>query len=772
MSNENVLLTQGGYIFPGNIGSYQPSPPLASYNVFPPQHILSSPPLVSVPGVDFYGRYSRLPPLNSPSSDVSGTAERDFRIIPWDELKSLLTEESSDVRAESGLLSDGRAFAQRSPRRDAYFLFPSKSAYILYFTHYYFSRENLDRDQTIRGMMLDNCAIAIDKIIEAPRLASIGTTIDDMKVAVESGSNILCVLNAPDGRCYLRRIDGYPGNTQNAHSASALSVEAGARASFDGSLSRSQLTERPVPSTSADLEFVSNLSAMLAPSIYGVQGPNPIDAGLLYPTQNAFVRPGTRPPSAAAPVAAASAISTINAAMAGMNLGQPTPHHHAAQVAPHLLTQLAAMPQHLAATLAAINQRNPVPAFPVSFGQNPFSAGQGRSTAPTPHSHQSQIFHHQQQQHRRATPPPPVSVPPPQTTSAASVAANVLNLQLPGAPYNFQSMHEAASSAHFVHGYPAHTYDSWIPESQPTQLRSTSSSSASSQHPPISIQQQQQQAIHIYSPPTNLSPVNLVNSSNASAGMVAPANASASVAEATGTKTVTAPASENASNDEKIVATSTTASITTNKNTNMGSAQPSSSRDDSANAAVKEIGSVETVNRRPTQLAQQVHSRPNSSGSGKMKFKSGKGGHHQRVMHSNRSPPSASVASVGASTGASAAAAATSLKDVTASVGTMEPSEGLGHETPWATSYDHFLRGCVSTSHGMQRYCYQSHEINVGQVNTRIEVSKSTIYLEANCDGGNTDCKCAYFDAFTESRERQLVSSALLIAELSTHTED
>lgn len=81
-------------------------------------------------------------------------------------------------------------------------------SYSLFTRHYYFSRENLDRDQTIRGMMLDNCAIAIDKIIEAPRLASIGTTIDDMKVAVESGSNILCVLNAPDGRCYLRRIDG------------------------------------------------------------------------------------------------------------------------------------------------------------------------------------------------------------------------------------------------------------------------------------------------------------------------------------------------------------------------------------------------------------------------------------------------------------------------------------------------------------------------------------------------------------------------------------
>lgn len=503
------------------------------------------------------------------------------------------------------------------------------------------------------------------------------------------------------------RIPSDPGNTQTAHGASSLPIEAGTRASFDGSLSRSQMAERSAPSTSADLEFVSNLSAMLAPSIYGVQGPSPIDASLLYPTQNAFVRSGTRPPSAAAPVAAASAISTINAAMAGMNLGQPAPppHHHPAQVAPHLLTQLAAMPQHLAATLAAINQRNPVPAFPVSFGQNPFSASQGRSTAPTPHGHQSQIFHHQQQQqqqHRRATPPPPVSVPPPQTTSAASVAANVLNLQLPGAPYNFPNMHEAASSAHFVHGYPAHTYDSWIPEvtnatlvnsgihlqysphivawppqSQPAQLRSTSSSSASSQHPPISIQQQQQQPIHIYSPPANLSPVNLANSSNASAGPVAPpANASTSVAEVTGTKVVTAPAPENVGNDEKIVATSTTASITTNKSTNLGSAQPSSSRDDSANAAVKEIGSAEMVNRRPAQLAQQVHSRPNSSGSGKTKFKSGKGGHHQRVTHSNRSPPGASVVSAGTSTGASAAAAATSLKDATASVGTMEPSEG------------------------------------------------------------------------------------------------
>nr|CDS24363.1 hypothetical protein EgrG_000151900 [Echinococcus granulosus] len=687
MSNENVLLTQGGYIFPGNIGSYQPSPPLASYNVFPPQHILSPPPFVPVPAADFYGRYSRLPPLNSPSSDTFGTSERDFRIISWDELKSLLTEESPDVRAESGLLSDGRAFAQRSPRRDAYFLFPSKSAYILYFTHYYFSRENLDRDQTIRGMMLDNCAIAIDKIIEAPRLASIGTTIDDMKVAVENGSSTLCVLNAPDGRCYLRRIDGYPGSTQTAHIASTLPAEAGTRASFDGCLSRSGMTERPVPSTSADLEFVSNLSAMLAPSIYGVQGPSPLDATLIYPTQNAFVRPGTRPPSAAAPVAAASAISTLNAAMAGMNLSQPAPpppHHHPAQVAPHLLSQLAAMPQHLAATLAAINQRNPVPAFPVPFGQNPFSAGQGRSTAPTPHAHQSQIFHHQQQ-HRRATPPPSASVPPPppQNTSATSVAANVLNLQLPGAPYNFQSIHEAASSTHFVHGYPTHAYDSWIPEvtnatlvnngihlqysphivawppqNQPTQIRSTSSSSVSSQHPPISIQQQQ--PMHILSLPTNLSSVNPVNSSNASVGLVAPATASASVVETTGTKTATPPAPESVGNDENVAATSTA----TNKNTSLGSAQPSSSRDDSTNAVVKETGSAETVNKKPAQLAQQVHSRPNSSGSGKIKFKSSKGGHHQRVPHSNRSPPIASVTGAGAS----AAAAATSSKNATASM--------------------------------------------------------------------------------------------------------
>ncbi|VDN15798.1 unnamed protein product [Dibothriocephalus latus] len=78
-------------------------------------------------------------------------------------------------------------------------------------THYYFSRDNLDRDQTIRRMMIENTAVSVDKLVQAPRLASIGTTVSDLEVAIHN-SNILCLVDLPDGKRGVKRYDGYPGS--------------------------------------------------------------------------------------------------------------------------------------------------------------------------------------------------------------------------------------------------------------------------------------------------------------------------------------------------------------------------------------------------------------------------------------------------------------------------------------------------------------------------------------------------------------------------------
>ncbi len=77
----------------------------------------------------------------------------------------------------------------------------------LHCRHYYFSRENLDRDQTFRQMMVENSVLSVDKLIEAPRLASIGITPSDMEQAIQY-STILCLVDLPDRKLGVRRIDG------------------------------------------------------------------------------------------------------------------------------------------------------------------------------------------------------------------------------------------------------------------------------------------------------------------------------------------------------------------------------------------------------------------------------------------------------------------------------------------------------------------------------------------------------------------------------------
>lgn len=56
--------------------------------------------------------------------------------------------------------------------------------------------------------MDENFAIPVERIIDAPRLSAIGTTVDEMKAAVESESNILVHFVGKDGKSYLRRTDG------------------------------------------------------------------------------------------------------------------------------------------------------------------------------------------------------------------------------------------------------------------------------------------------------------------------------------------------------------------------------------------------------------------------------------------------------------------------------------------------------------------------------------------------------------------------------------
>lgn len=117
MSNENVLLTQGGYFLPPSIGTYQPHPPLAPVNYY------QAPVLHGVPGLDVFSRVVRSPSITE-----------NFSYVSLAELKALLPEDHPDEKIETGLLPDGRAYAPRSARKDIYCLFPGKSGYILYFT--------------------------------------------------------------------------------------------------------------------------------------------------------------------------------------------------------------------------------------------------------------------------------------------------------------------------------------------------------------------------------------------------------------------------------------------------------------------------------------------------------------------------------------------------------------------------------------------------------------------------------------------------------------
>uniref|UniRef100_A0A0X3PHX6 HTH La-type RNA-binding domain-containing protein n=1 Tax=Schistocephalus solidus TaxID=70667 RepID=A0A0X3PHX6_SCHSO len=218
--NQPLILPTPGYVLPSpglNVFSpYQPAAGIGpTFSLMPQQHGVPSPVVAqNNSSSSFFMRFAQNPQTSPPtglSTEGSPNTEKDFRIITWEELRHLFPKPGPEGRVESGLLSDGRAYAQKTAKRDNYFLFPSKSAYILYFIHYYFSRDNLDRDQTIRRMMIENTAVSVDKLIQAPRLASIGTTVSDLEVAIHN-SNILCLVDLPDGKRGVKRYDGYPGS--------------------------------------------------------------------------------------------------------------------------------------------------------------------------------------------------------------------------------------------------------------------------------------------------------------------------------------------------------------------------------------------------------------------------------------------------------------------------------------------------------------------------------------------------------------------------------
>lgn len=82
------------------------------------------------------------------------------------------------------------------------------------FRHHYFSRENLCRDQTFVNMLVNKLTLPLEKLIRAPRLAALNTTIEEVERALIS-SKIVCIEDMGDGVFGVRRIDGCKFNFFN-----------------------------------------------------------------------------------------------------------------------------------------------------------------------------------------------------------------------------------------------------------------------------------------------------------------------------------------------------------------------------------------------------------------------------------------------------------------------------------------------------------------------------------------------------------------------------
>ncbi|CAH8448879.1 unnamed protein product [Schistosoma curassoni] len=225
-----MMLSQAGYILPqpglslvsplpGGATAYAHQPSYQKSLYFPLSFAGYNDPQVSE--MDFSSSQ-----VQSTYTSPADVLEKDYQIVTYEELEKLLPEPKPSGRVELGLLPNGCAYAPKTASRENYLLFASKYSYILYFTHHYFSRENLCRDQTFLNMLVDRLILPIEKLVKAPRLAALNTTHEEVEKAL-LGSKIVCVEDMNAGMRGVRRIDGYPGLSTNPDTSINVQSESG-----------------------------------------------------------------------------------------------------------------------------------------------------------------------------------------------------------------------------------------------------------------------------------------------------------------------------------------------------------------------------------------------------------------------------------------------------------------------------------------------------------------------------------------------------------------
>ncbi|KAA3675945.1 uncharacterized protein DEA37_0007336 [Paragonimus westermani] len=154
------------------------------------------------------GCMGQMPHFLSFSTD-SGDRQTDFEVVRYEELLNMFPEPKPAGRLDAGLLPNGKAYAPKSFSREQYLLFPSKLSYILYFTHHYFSRENLQSDSTFRSMLVNQRILPLERLIQAPRLKFVSATQEEVAQALVH-SNILCIEDIGGGVRGVCRRDRFP----------------------------------------------------------------------------------------------------------------------------------------------------------------------------------------------------------------------------------------------------------------------------------------------------------------------------------------------------------------------------------------------------------------------------------------------------------------------------------------------------------------------------------------------------------------------------------
>ncbi|KAF5397843.1 hypothetical protein PHET_09040 [Paragonimus heterotremus] len=154
------------------------------------------------------GCMGQMPHFLSFPTDL-GDRQTDFEVVRYEELLNMFPEPKPTGRLDAGLLPNGKAYAPKSFSREQYLLFSSKLSYILYFTHHYFSRENLQSDSTFRSMLVNQRILPLEKLIQAPRLKFVSATQEEVAQALVH-SNILCVEDMGGGVRGVCRRDHFP----------------------------------------------------------------------------------------------------------------------------------------------------------------------------------------------------------------------------------------------------------------------------------------------------------------------------------------------------------------------------------------------------------------------------------------------------------------------------------------------------------------------------------------------------------------------------------